>query len=63
MSFRHLQEISYVLKGTVPNPHRVIDISTNKIPQLGQAVPEDLVTYLIMTAEVGLLDAVECQLS
>jgi len=28
------------------------------IPQLGQAAPEDLVTYLMVTAEVGLPDAV-----
>jgi len=28
------------------------------IPQLGQAAPEDFVTYLIVTAEVGLPDAV-----
>jgi len=28
------------------------------IPQLRQAAPEDLVTYLMVTAEVGLPDAV-----
>jgi len=28
------------------------------IPQLGQAAPEDFVTYLMVTAEVGLPDAV-----
>jgi len=27
------------------------------IPQLGQAAPKDLVTYLMVTAEVGLPDA------
>jgi len=28
------------------------------IPQLGPAAPEDFVTYLMVTAEVGLPDAV-----
>jgi len=28
------------------------------IPKLGQAAPEDLVAYLMVTAEVGLPDAV-----
>jgi len=28
------------------------------IPQLGQAAPEDFVTYLMVTAELGLPDAV-----
>jgi len=30
-------------------------------PQLGQAASKDLVTYLMVTAEVGLPNAVKCQ--
>jgi len=60
-SFRNLQGISYIFKGPIPNHHRDIDISTNSLPQLVQAAPEDLVTYPMVTAEIGLPDAVYCQ--
>jgi len=46
-----------VLKGIIPKHHRVIDISTNTSIG-GQAAPEDLVAYLMETAEVGLPDEI-----
>jgi len=50
MSFRHLQ--GHLFQTTMESSAFL------PIPQLSQAAPEDLVTYLMVTAEVGLLDAV-----
>jgi len=41
-------------QGTILNSHRVIDIATNTLMVLNCA----LVTYIMMTADVGLPDAV-----
>jgi len=47
------------VKGNNPKPVTTIESSAVQlIPQLGQAAPEDLVTYLMVTAEVKLSDAV-----
>jgi len=48
--------ISSLLKGTIPNHNQVIGISINT--SIGLAASEGLVTYLMLTAEVGLPDAV-----
>jgi len=40
----------YVLKGTILNHLQVIDISTNTSILQVQAAPEDLMTYLMVTA-------------
>jgi len=57
MSFRHLQGDFLCVKRI--NPKTNIDSSEFlPIHQLGQAIPENFVTYLMVTAEVGLPDAV-----
>jgi len=53
---RHVTEAFPPAKqGTILNSHRVIGISTNTSMVLNYA----LVTYLMMTADVGLPDAVQ----
>jgi len=50
--------ISYMLKGTFQSQSTIESSTFLQIPQLGQAAPEDFVTYLMVTAEVGMPDAV-----
>jgi len=50
MSFRHLQ--AHLFQTTTESSAFL------PIPQLGPAAPEDFVTYIMATAEVGLPDAV-----